>query len=139
MSTINFDSLNVGDQIPGLTKPPITRTTLALFAGASGDHNPIHIDIDFAKAAGMEDVFAHGMLSMAYLAQTLTGWVPQSALRGFNIRFSSITHLQDRISCEGEVTEKFEEAGEKRLRVTLTAVNQDGDVKLAGDAVVALA
>tara|TARA_R100000005_G_C5003281_1_gene211421 strand:+ start:7492 stop:7911 length:420 start_codon:yes stop_codon:yes gene_type:complete len=139
MTAVNFDSLSVGDQIPGLVKPPITRTTLALFAGASGDHNPIHIDIDFAKAAGMEDVFAHGMLSMAYLAQTLTGWVPQSALRSFNIRFSSITHLQDRITCNGEVAEKFEEAGEKRLRVTLTAVNQDGDVKLAGEAIVALA
>ncbi len=42
---------------------PVDRTTLALFAGASGDHNPIHIDIDFARRAGMPDVFAHGMLA----------------------------------------------------------------------------
>ena len=45
---------------------------LALFAGASGDHNPIHIDIDFARKAGMPDVFAHGMLSMAWLGRLLT-------------------------------------------------------------------
>ena len=87
MSEITYASVKVGDVIPALTKDEIIRTTLGLFAGASGDHNPIHIDIDFARAAGMEDVFAHG---------------------------------------------------ETRVRVAVRAVNQDGDVKLAGDAVVAL-
>ena len=55
---INIDSLSVGDSIPDLVIEPITRSTLALYAGASGDHNPMHIDIDFAKQAGMDDVFA---------------------------------------------------------------------------------
>ena len=54
--SLAFDSVNVGDALPPLALPPLTRTTLALFAGASGDHNPIHIDIDFARAAGMPDV-----------------------------------------------------------------------------------
>ena len=66
------DEVSVGQELPPLKLPPITRTTLALFAGASGDHNPVHIDIDFARAAGMPDVFAHGMLSMAYLGRFLT-------------------------------------------------------------------
>jgi acyl dehydratase len=61
--------------------PPISRATLALFAGASGDHNPIHIDLDVARSAGLDDVFAHGMLSMAYLGRLLTGWVPQHPTR----------------------------------------------------------
>ncbi|WP_339631103.1 MaoC family dehydratase [uncultured Sneathiella sp.] len=138
MSEITYASVKVGDVIPALTKDEIIRTTLGLFAGASGDHNPIHIDIDFARAAGMEDVFAHGMLSMAYLAQILTNWVPQTALRSYAVRFTAITHLKDRISCSGEITEKFQENGETRVRVAVRAVNQDGDVKLAGDAVVAL-
>ena len=64
---LSFDAVNVGDALPPLSLPPLTRTTLALYAGASGDHNPMHIDIDFARAAGMPDVFAHGMLSMAWL------------------------------------------------------------------------
>jgi acyl dehydratase len=59
--------------------PPVSRLGLALYCGASGDHNPIHVDIDFAKAAGMPDVFAHGMLSMAWLGRLLTNWVPQTA------------------------------------------------------------
>ncbi|MEX1035066.1 MAG: MaoC family dehydratase [Sneathiella sp.] len=138
MSNVTYASVKVGDIIPALTKSEITRTTLGLFAGASGDHNPIHIDIDFAKKAGMEDVFAHGMLSMAYLAQLVTRWAPQPALRSYAVRFSAITHLKDRITCSGEIIEKFEENGESRVRVMLQAVNQDGDVRLTGDAVVAL-
>ena len=51
----------VGAELPARTLPPITRTALALYAGGSGDHNPLHVDIDYARAAGMEDVFAHGM------------------------------------------------------------------------------
>ena len=65
MATPTFDSVQLGDVLPPLDMPPINRTQLALFAGASGDHNPIHIDTDFARQAGMPDVFAHGMLGMA--------------------------------------------------------------------------
>ena len=71
MKSISFDELNVGDTLPPLALAPINRTTLALFAGASGDHNAVHIDIDYARRAGMPDVFAHGMLSMAYLGRFL--------------------------------------------------------------------
>ena len=78
------------------------------------------------------------MLSMAYLAQILTNWVPQTALRSYAVRFTAITHLKDRISCSGEITEKFQENGETRVRVAVRAANQDGDVKLAGDAVIVL-
>lgn len=58
--------MDTGDTLD-LTVPKITRTTLALYAGASGDHNPVHIDMDACAAVGIPDVFAHGMLSMAYL------------------------------------------------------------------------
>jgi acyl dehydratase len=131
-------ALAVGDTLPSLTKPAITRTTLALFCGASNDHNPIHVDIDFARRAGMDDVFAHGMLSMAYLGQMLTNWAPQTALRSFGVRFSSITHLGDEITCTATVTERFTADGEARVRIAIIAANQAGDVKLAGNAVIAI-
>ncbi|MDP7614430.1 MAG: MaoC/PaaZ C-terminal domain-containing protein, partial [SAR324 cluster bacterium] len=67
MTLPKFDSLNVGDEIPALTTPLISRHILALYCGASGDHNPIHVDLDFAKSSGLDDVIAHGMLSAGYL------------------------------------------------------------------------
>jgi acyl dehydratase len=133
----SWEKLTAGDALPPLQLPPITRLTLALYCGASGDHNPIHVDSDFARAAGMPDVFAHGMLSAAWLGRLLTGRVPQSAIRSLDVRFAAITHVGERITCTGTVTEKFEHEGKRCVRLQLTTANQDGMTKLAGDALIA--
>lgn len=138
MNPLTFDAVQVGDQLPVLQLPPVDRTTLALFAGASGDHNPIHIDSDVARRAGMPDVFAQGMLGMAWLARFITGWVPQRQLRQFDARFQGITHLGNAIRCSGHVVEKLEHNGERRVRVELRSENQFGQVKIVGEALVAL-
>ena len=138
MSTLSYDSIQVGDNLPRLDIPAINRTTLALFAGASNDHNAIHIDIDYARKAGANDVFAHGMLSMAYLGRLLTQWVDQRQLRQFGVRFVGITHLGHKITCTGKVVEKFEAEGEQRLRLEIQTANQYGETKILGDAVVAI-
>jgi len=137
-ATPKLDLLKVGDTLPPLTLPAINRTTLALFAGASGDHNRVHIDIDYVRAAGMTDVFAHGMLSMAYLGRLLTHWVDQRRIRSFGVRFTGITHLGHVITCTGKVVELLQVEGEQRARVEIQTANQYGDVKIVGDAVVAL-
>lgn len=134
----NYDELQVGDALPAFETEPISRLALALYCGASGDHNPIHVDTDFAHAAGQKDVFAHGMLSMAYLGRLLTNWVPQQALREYGVRFVAITQLGTRVHCRGIVTEKLVVDGERRVRLALETVDQDGQARLAGDAVVAL-
>ena len=126
--------LSVGDRIVHKEFPPITRHRLALYCGASGDHNPIHVDIDFAKKFGFKDVFAHGMLSAAWLARMLTGWVPQSAIRSLDLRFTAITQVGERICCTGRVVEKLDRA----VRVQLQTANADGVVKISGEAVIAL-
>lgn len=133
-----MSELTVGSNIPALVLPPISRYTLALFAGASGDHNPIHIDSDFAKKAGMPDVFAHGMLSMAYLGRMLTNWQPQASLRKFSNKFSAITQLQDVISCSGVVVAIEQQSGETIARCRITAENAKGEKTLVGEAVIAV-
>lgn len=138
MAQVIYEAVNVGDHLPALTTEKITRTTLALFAGASGDHNPIHIDLDVAKSAGMEDVFAQGMLPMAYLGRLLTDWVPQHAIRAFSNRFTAITQIDEAITCRGEIIEKLEKDGEKLVRLNIVATNENGEVKLAGQALIAL-
>jgi acyl dehydratase len=138
MNAISLEKINIGDTLPPLTLPPINRTTLALFAGASGDHNAIHIDTDYARRAGMPDVFAHGMLSMAYLGRLLTQWVDQRQLREFGVRFLGITHLGHQITCTGTVVDRFEIDGEQRIKVEVRTTNQYGETKIVGDAVIAL-
>jgi len=137
MSTLDSTAAP-GAVIVKKTFPPITRTTLALYAGASGDHNPMHIDSDFAKSSGFPDVFAQGMLAMAMLGQSLTDAVRPDRLRSFSTRFNEITQLGDEIRCEGTVAEIFEVEGERRARLALTAKTAAGDLRLSGEAVIAL-
>lgn len=127
-----------GQTLLELVRGPVTRTTLALFAGGSHDHVPLHIDSDFAKAAGMDDVFAHGMLSMAYLAQALRGWAPPESLRGWNVRFTAITPLYATVIARGTVAEIFEEEGERRARLKIGTWTDQGIQTLDGEAVVTL-
>jgi acyl dehydratase len=139
MAQPTYAEIKVGDQPVRLETDPISRTTLALYGGASGDHNPMHIDIDYAKAAGENDVFAHGMLIMAYLGRAVTSWVPQSALRSFNTRFTAITRVGEKIVVTGKVVEKTQSGDDKLVRLELTAANDKGEPRGAGEAVVALA
>jgi len=131
-------AVDVGSELGPLRLPPVSRATLALFAGASGDHNPIHIDIDFARAAGMDDVFAHGMLSMGYLARLLTDWVPQDRIRSFSARFTSRTPVGGQPTCTGRVEEISMVDGERRARLAVRVTLEDGTTSLVGTAVVAL-
>ena len=136
MTAPTYDAVNIGDELPALQLPPVTRTTLALFAGASG--NPIHIDTDFARKSGMPDVFAQGMLGMAWLGRLVTQWAPQSQLRRFDVRFQGITHLGHAVRCSGRVVEKLEHEGERCVRVEVLSANQYGQTRIAGEALVAL-
>ncbi|MGT2470036.1 MaoC family dehydratase [Paraburkholderia terrae] len=138
MSTLKFDDVEIGDTLPPLTLEPVNRTTLALFAGASGDHNRVHIDTDYARKAGMPDVFAHGMLSMAYLGRLLTRWVDQRQLREFGVRFVGITHLGHQVTCTGRIVDKFEAEGELRVKLEIQTANQYGEPRVVGEAVIAL-
>ncbi len=133
-----FDEIKVGDALPPLKLPPISRHQLALYCGGSGDHNPIHVDIDFAKKFGFKDVFAHGMLSMAFLGRLVTSWVPQTHLRRLGTRFTSITWVGDVITVTGKVTGKREEGGQKLVDLEVKCTNQNGQDTLQGEATVAL-
>ncbi|MFC6284184.1 MULTISPECIES: MaoC family dehydratase [Polaromonas] len=137
MKKPDYGTVKVGDELPALQLPTVDRTALALFAGASGDHNPIHIDTDVARRAGMPDVFAQGMLGMAWLGRLLTGWAPQSRLRRFDVRFQGITHLGNTMHCSGRVVEKLNHEGERCLRIELQSANQFGQAKIVGEALVA--
>ncbi|ORW32759.1 dehydratase [Mycobacterium paraense] len=131
-------TLEVGTVLAGPAIPPISRLTLALFAGASGDHNPMHVDLDAARSAGLSDVFAHGMLSMAYLGRLLTDWVPQQNIRSYQVRFAAITPVHAEPACTGRVTHIEAVDDERRATLELTVTLADGTQTVAGEAVVAI-
>lgn len=134
--TVHSRRYAAGVRIPILRIAPISRATLALFAGASNDHNPMHIDLDAARAAGMDDVFAQGMLSMAYLGRVLTNAFGPRSLREFGVRFVAVTHVRDRLECAAEVLSVADHDACQRLDLRLTVINPRGEAVLLGDAAV---
>ena len=133
---LDFSQLNVGDQLPPLEFGAISRHILALYCGGSGDHNPIHVDSDFAKAAGYDDVFAHGMLSMAILGRMLTNWTAQENIKSVSVRFVAITKVLDEVTASATISDKTIEDGEQRLTLEIETTTQAGVKTLSGTAII---
>jgi acyl dehydratase len=128
----------VGSELPALELEPVTRSTLALFAGGSGDHNPIHLDIDLARAAGFPDVFAQGMLSMAYAARFVLKHVAQQELVSLSARFTALTPVGARPTCTGRVVAVEATDNGRQAQLELAVVLEDGTVTVTGNATVLL-
>lgn len=128
-----------GDALPELTKPPVTKTQLVMYSGASGDFNPIHTVEEYAQEVGLGGVIAHGMLTMAFVGQLLTEWVGlDGQMEGFKVRFTGMVRPGDVITCSGRVTERLETDGTLRLVCKVQAITQQGEVAMKGTATVAV-
>ena len=139
---VYWDDMEVGSEMPALVKDPIRQIQLTRYAGASGDFNPIHQDDAFAKAAGMGGVFAHGMLSMGFVAQSVTDWLGVGTVQKVGVRFAGLVRLGDVITCRGKVVAKrpAKHPGESNVvDLELWAENQKGEKVVTGKATAALA
>lgn len=127
----------VGTVLPTLVKGPITRMDLVKYSGASGDFNPIHTIDEFAEAAGLGGVIAHGMLSMAYVGQMVTDFAGHDAdLVDFGVRFRAMVRPGDEVICHGTVTRvEVREDGEY-VDIQVSAENQRGEVVVKGNATI---
>ena len=135
---VYFDDVKVGDELPPLVKGPIQQIQLTRYAGASGDFNPIHQDDEFAKAAGMGGVFAHGMLSMGFVGQLVTDWAGAGQVRKLGVRFAGLVRLKDTITCRGRVLAKSSKDDVNLVDLEVWAENDKGDRVVTGKATVAL-
>ncbi|MGH7354817.1 MAG: MaoC/PaaZ C-terminal domain-containing protein [Candidatus Rokuibacteriota bacterium] len=133
-----FEDVTVGAELPPLVKGPIQQIQLTRYAGASGDFNPIHQDDEFAKAAGMGGVFAHGMLSMGFVAQALTDWAGAGSVRKLGVRFAGLVRLKDTVTCRGRVLEKTSKADAHTVELEVWAENGKGDKVVTGRATLSL-
>ncbi len=128
-----YEDVRVGDEMPELVKGPLLKLQHVMYAGASGDFNPLHTDDDFAKAVGMKDgVIAHGMLIMGFVGQAITGWVPKKYLKKFGVRFSGMTKPGSTIRITGRVTDKRVESGENIICCEVVARDETEDIKITG-------
>jgi acyl dehydratase len=133
-----FDDIEVGYKIPQLVKDPITETQLVMYAGASGDFNPIHTVHAFGEKAGFGGVIGHGMLSMGFAGQFMTNWVGVTAVKKLAVQFRAVTKPKNVINVSGTVVKKYTEDGQNLVDCEFLAVNQNGDKIIMGTATAEL-
>ena len=128
-----FEAVKVGDELPPLVKPPVDRTQIARYAGASGDYNPLHVDEHLARNAGFPSILAHGMLAMGFLGELVVDWLRGARLRRYAARFVKIVWPGDVITCRGRVVDRrFESSGVYAIDIEVWAENQRGELVLKG-------
>lgn len=131
---ISFEDIEVGYQLPQLVKDPITETQLVMYAGASGDFNPIHTVHAFGEKAGFGGVIGHGMLSMGFTAQFMTDWVGVKAIKKLAVQFRAVTKPKDVVTVTGTVVKKYTEDSQNLVDCEFQATNQNGDKIIIGTA-----
>ncbi|MFH1775820.1 MAG: MaoC family dehydratase [Chloroflexota bacterium] len=132
---LELDRLTEGMNLPGLSKT-VTQENINLYAEASRDFNPIHIDEDFAKKTPLGGTIAHGMLVLAYVSQMMTAAFGPSWLIGgkLNVRFRNPARPGDTVTINGQVR-RIEKAGEQtKVDCEISVQNQKGESIITGEA-----
>jgi acyl dehydratase len=130
---IFYEDVAEGDAGPSLSHL-LTRTDLVMYAGASGDFNPMHHDDTIAAQVGNPSVFGHGMLSMGLAARVVKDWFGAEAVRVLKVRFAKQVWPGDVLTCVATVTGTREENGETLVDLDLSVTNQNGDRAITGSA-----
>ncbi|MGI9478393.1 MAG: MaoC/PaaZ C-terminal domain-containing protein [Hyphomicrobiaceae bacterium] len=123
----------VGDTFEDVLVEDLTRTQLVMYAGTSGDYNPLHTDDPYCReAAGYPGVFAHGMLTMGMTGRMVTDRFGAENVKKFGVRFTNQVWPGDDLKGTAVVDAIREEGGETLVDLTVTTTNQNGDVVVKG-------
>ncbi len=132
---LEYGAVEVGDAGPPL-EHTLTRTDLVVYAGASGDFNPMHTDEIAAQHAGLPSVFGHGMLTAGLLATAVTNYVGLGNLTSYKVRFTRQTWPGETLTTRVTVAAKDDIT--RQLTLDCSVTNQHGETKVAGEAIAAL-
>jgi len=134
ITNLTIDEINVGDSAS--YSRLVTEREVELFAAVSGDHNPVHLDPDYAATTQFGECIAHGMLTGAFvsaaIAMELPG--PGTIYLGQNLQFRAPVLLGDTVTVYLEVIEKHDT--KPWLKLSTTVKNQDDKEIARGEASV---
>ncbi len=133
-----YEDITVGSEITSLVKQPTT-SQLAMWAGVSGDYNPIHFDKDLAQSKGLPGVIVPGQLVGCFLGQLVTDWIGEEGrLSKLVCNYRGMNFPGETIICRGEISKKYTEDGEHYIECSLWAENVKREKTVSGRAIVTL-
>ena len=128
---LKASELSVGDTHAERLVEDLKRTQIVMYAGASGDYNPVHTDEVFTtQVAGYPSVFAHGMLTMGMAGKMLTNYVGDGRLTEYGVRFTNQVFPGDTLDATATVTA----VADGIVALDVSTVNQNGVEVLKGTA-----
>ncbi|MFH0941806.1 MAG: MaoC family dehydratase [Chloroflexota bacterium] len=129
--------LKAGAILPELKKT-VTQADISLYARASRDFNPIHIDPEFAKKTPLGGTIAHGMLILAYVSQMLTDAFGIEWLTGgrLDLRFKAPARPGDTVTVSGVVAAVQDVGGARLVSINVDCRNQKDETVITGEASV---
>ncbi|QII02419.1 (3R)-hydroxyacyl-ACP dehydratase subunit HadB [Rhodococcoides fascians A21d2] len=134
MALRSFDDVSVGDDLPERIVS-LTRGDLVNYAGVSGDPNPIHWSDEVVEMAGLDNVIAHGMLTMGLGAGFVTSWLGDpGAVIEYNVRFSTPVYVSADSAAQVEFTGKIKSMDADARTATVAIVAKSAGKKIFGRA-----
>ena len=132
---LSASKLKVGDTHEEVVIDDLTRTQLVMYAGTSGDYNPLHSDEIFTtQVAGYPSVFAHGMLSMGMTGRMLTNYVGDGRLTAFGVRFTAQVFPGATLTASATIDAIREENGEHFIDLSVSTQDSEGVEVIKGQA-----
>ena len=130
-----MSEMKEGMVLPGISTV-VTQGNINLYAEASRDFNPIHIDQEFASKTPLGGTIAHGMLILAYISQMMTNVFGKSWLSGgrLNARFKAPARPNDILTVSGKVSRIKKVEGQILINCEISCKNQKKEAVITGEA-----
>ncbi len=131
---VRFEDVSAGDELPARIVR-LTRGDLVNYAGVSGDANPIHWSDEVVKLVGLDNVVAHGMLTMGLGGGFVTSWLGDpGAVKEYNVRFTSPVYVGSDEAAEIEYTGKVKSVDPETRTAVVAIVAKAAGKKIFGRA-----
>lgn len=134
---LDLDTIIEGTDLPALTRQ-VTQEHVNLYAQASRDFNPIHLDPEFARKARLPGTIAHGMLILAYVSGYMTGYFGLNWLTGgnLNIRFKAAARPSDTLTISGKIIKIVKDRASTKIVCDVICRNQNNEPVITGEATI---
>jgi len=134
-----LNGLKEGTELARIKKV-INQHNINLYAEASQDFNPVHIDEEFARKTPMGGTVAHGMLVLEYVSQMMTNsfginWLTNGKL---NVRFKDAARPGNIITISGKVSKIDNANKQTTIHCTITGTNENDNLVVTGDAILTI-